>query len=254
MFDKARVKADFEKSAEKYDAHAQLQLQVAREVYARAGALFPDDAQVLDAGCGTGFIAGLASGNGWDVAQLDLAFDMCLHAREKGAVVNGDIDVLPFTDAQFDGVTSSLVFQWISDPAAAFAELRRVLRPGGHLALSTFGPETLRELKTVFERIDDHGHITQFLTGEALMEAAKRAGLQDISLHSEIVTQHFPDARVLMKKITVIGASNKNPDRRRTLTSKALFDKLEQIYQLLYTAPDGLPATWEILYLTAKRA
>jgi demethylmenaquinone methyltransferase/2-methoxy-6-polyprenyl-1,4-benzoquinol methylase len=95
--------------------------------------------RVLDAACGTGdlAIAALKAGAG-DVVGVDFAERMLERARRKEARiawVRADILALPFADATFDAATVGFGVRNVADLDVALRELRRVLRPGGRLAI-----------------------------------------------------------------------------------------------------------------------
>ncbi|HVC86506.1 MAG TPA: ubiquinone/menaquinone biosynthesis methyltransferase [Gaiellaceae bacterium] len=99
--------------------------------------------RVLDGACGTGdlALADLKAGAG-TVTGLDFSEAMLARARRKTALrddaldwVHGDLLALPFADATFDSATVGFGVRNVSDLELALAELRRVLRPGGRLAI-----------------------------------------------------------------------------------------------------------------------
>jgi demethylmenaquinone methyltransferase/2-methoxy-6-polyprenyl-1,4-benzoquinol methylase len=107
-----------------------------RRLTARA-VVSPGD-RVLDACCGTGDLALAAEAEGGRVTGLDFSSRMLERARRKSAViewVQGDLLELPFGDASFDVVTVGFGVRHAEDLDAALRELRRVLRPGGRLAV-----------------------------------------------------------------------------------------------------------------------
>jgi SAM-dependent methyltransferase len=101
--------------------------------------------RILDAGCGSGSLAAALRDRGAIMTGVDrstgllalararLGPDVPLHAADLGAP-------LPFPEAAFDGVVASLVLHYLRDWAATLRELRRVLRPGGRLIISTHHP------------------------------------------------------------------------------------------------------------------
>lgn len=94
--------------------------------------------QVLDACCGTGDLAVAAEREGGIVTGLDFSAEMLQRARRKSetvAWVQGDLLDLPFEDASFDVATVGFGVRNVADLAAGLRELRRVLRPGGRLAI-----------------------------------------------------------------------------------------------------------------------
>lgn len=104
-----------------------------------------DGYRVLDAGCGSGLLASALRTKGAQVTGFDASPAMVDLARERlgeGTAIHlADLaERLPFEDAAFDDVVSSLVLHYLPDWAAPLAEMRRVLRPGGRLLLSVNHP------------------------------------------------------------------------------------------------------------------
>jgi demethylmenaquinone methyltransferase/2-methoxy-6-polyprenyl-1,4-benzoquinol methylase len=94
--------------------------------------------RVLDACCGTGDLAVAAERKGAVVTGLDFSTAMLERARRKSNTVEwieGDLLALPFEDETFDAATVGFGVRNVADLDAAVAELRRVLRPGGRLAI-----------------------------------------------------------------------------------------------------------------------
>jgi SAM-dependent methyltransferase len=127
-----------------YDSHARrLFGSFYRGIAADVAATAPPRARVLEVGCGPGHLSmDLARNHGLGVTGLDLDPAMIERARwnagrgahtlEPGpAFVLGDVAALPFDDASFDLVVSTLSMHHWSEPAAGLAEIARVLRPGG---------------------------------------------------------------------------------------------------------------------------
>jgi SAM-dependent methyltransferase len=109
--------------------------------------------RLLDAGCGAGMAAMRAASLGATVAGIDAAALLLDIARERvpmGDFRTGDLEDLPFADASFDVVTGFNAFQFAGDPVAALSEARRVTRPGGIVAVMTWGrPEGMEAAAVV---------------------------------------------------------------------------------------------------------
>ena len=94
--------------------------------------------RVLDACCGTGDLAVAAEREGGRVTGLDFSSQMLARARRKSTTIDwlqGDLLALPFADASFDAATVGFGVRNVGDLELALRELRRVLRPGGRLAI-----------------------------------------------------------------------------------------------------------------------
>jgi sarcosine/dimethylglycine N-methyltransferase len=140
--------------------------------------------QVLDAGTGIGGTARfLAAQRGCQVTAVDLTREYCETAEwlnsltglaEKIIVQQGDVTSLPFPDAVFDVVISQHVQMNVPDKAALYAEARRVLRPGGRLALWDATAGTPGELTYPLPWADqpDRSHLVPAAELRAAVEAA----------------------------------------------------------------------------------
>ena len=158
---------------------------------------------------------------------------------------------LPFPDRSMDVVYSNLCLQWCDTPRALFAEFARVLKPGGFLAASSFGPDTLSELRAAWATADDaRAHVGRFLDLHDLGDAALAAGLKDPVLDSDRITKHYPEVRTLLVDLKGLGATNADLDRARGLTGKTRFKAMLDAYET--RRRDGrIPATWEVVTLHA---
>ena len=112
--------------------------------------------RLLDAGCGAGLALRKAADRGATVAGLDATAALLAVAAERvpGADLRvGDIDALPFEDGAFDVVTAFNAVQYAVDPARAVAELARVCRPGGRVAIGVWGDPERCETEALFARL-----------------------------------------------------------------------------------------------------
>ena len=269
VFDPRHIRRAFSRSAGSYDAAAQLQHAVEGWLlesldYFDLDERRPAEARmprtVLDLGCGPGRAA-RAMQERWPKAQvlaLDLALPMLrthpqpqgLLARLRGRTplrVCADARALPLAEHSVDLVFSSLCVQWIEDLPALFAGLRRVLRPGGLLLVSTFGPDTLHELRTAFAEADAAPHVSPFASIAQFGDALVASGFRDPVLDRDTLRTHYPDLAALMRELRAIGATNALASRRRSLTGRARFAAAEAAYAGWRDADGRLPATWEII-------
>ena len=160
-----------------------------------------------------------------------------------------DAERLPLANGSADLVISNLMLQWC-DPDAVFAEFRRVLAPQGLLTFSTFGPDTLRELRRAWAEVDSHTHVHQFIDMHDIGDALVRGGFASPVLDVERYTLTYPDVRRVAADLKATGAHNATMGRARGLTGRRQFAAVETAYEAL--REDGrLPATYEVVFAHA---
>ncbi len=252
--DKASARRSFERAADRYDEAAVLQREVATRLLERLDLVRLSPQRILDLGSGTGYcIDGLlARYRKAEVVALDIALPMLRHARRRGRwlrrprCVCADAERLPFADDSFDLVFSNLMMQWCVDLDATFAELRRVIRPGGLLLFSSFGPDTLKELRAAWGEVDGYAHVNTFLDMHDVGDALLRARFADPVMDVERLILTYRDVRKLMRELKQIGAHNVTAGRPRGLTGRHRLQRLVEAYERF--RHDGLlPATYEIV-------
>ena len=270
LFDSRQVRRAFSRSAASYAAAAQLQHQVEARLLESLDYL--DDPalkrappqRVLDLGCGTG-TAAAAMQKRWPKAQvlaMDLALPMLQQAKRGASrwdtspwnlfartpqAVCADARALPLADGSVDVLFSNLCLQWIDDLDAVLAGFRRALKPQGLLLVSTFGPETLWELRDAFAHADDRPHVSPFGDIAGFGDALVRAGFHQPVIDREVDITHYPDLPSLMHELRAIGATNALHSRRHTLTGRARFSAAANAYDGMRNADGLLPATWETI-------
>lgn len=113
--------------------------------------------QILDVGCGLGYIAAAAAARGAVPVGLDAAPGMIAEARRRHPQIEfeeGDAEGLPFEDGTFDAVVGGCVLNHLPRPDRALAEFVRVLRPGASAAATVWDrPERMRLIGVVAEAI-----------------------------------------------------------------------------------------------------
>ena len=265
--DKAWVRRSFEAAAAGYDAAAVLQREICQRMSGRLEYIKLDPQTILDAGSGTGnAIPGLAERfPRARVVALDLALSMVRRAQARqswwrsmlgrGGVsaVCGDIESLPLAAAGVELVWSNLALQWVNEPARVFGEFHRALRPGGLLMFSTFGPDTLKELRAAYAGTDGRTHVHRFIDMHDLGDMLVNAGFADPVMDMEYVTLTYVTVRDLMRDLKTIGAVNAARDRPAGLSGKALLAAVERHYET-QRREGKLPATFEVVYGHAWKA
>lgn len=253
--DDREIRRAFTRAAPGYDEAAFLQREVTDRLLGRLDLIRIEPARILDLGCGTGRACEALKQRHRkaQVVGVDLAQAMARRARRRSrwmrpvAAVCSDARRLPLAANSFDLVFSSLMLQWVADRRACFDELRRVMRPGGVLLFTTFGPDTLAELKESWAAANGRPHVHDFDDMHHLGDELVQAGFSDPVMDMETLTVTYPDARRLMRDLKAIGAHNASANRARGLTGRRRFQRVLDSYEHYRT--DGvLPATWEVVY------
>lgn len=266
-FDQQRVRRAFDRAAENYQQFAVLQTEVCNRLLEKLEVVKLSPRLILDAGTGTGVaIPTLFSRyRKAQVVTLDLSENMLLKANQHGNLLRspqavcGDLEKLPFADDSFDLVFCSLSMQWCNDLNAALLEAKRVLKPGGLYVFTTFGPDTLKELRHSWSKVDDNNHVNQFIDMHDIGDALLQDGFAEPVMEAEILTVTYDSVDSLMHDLKAIGAnvtSNNQPrtievgldeGARKGLRGKSMLQAVRHGYEK-FRRNNVLPATYEIIY------
>ncbi len=254
--DKTIIRKFADRAAKSYDLAAILQNEVRSRLLQRLAWIRHHPATIADLGCGTGgAIRELQrSYPRARVVGLDLSMAMLDEARKryrawsKRRLVGGDLERLPFADASFDLVFSSLALPWCNDFAAALREFARIARPGALLLFSSYGPDTLRELAAAWQVHDALPHVHRFADMHDVGDAMLAAGLDQPVVDAETLRVEYDDLRRLLDDLRLAGASNADLGRRRGLTTPAQLERLEQAYREHGQLGGKFIASYEIVY------
>ena len=256
MPDKNATRQYFEKLASNYDAAAFLQLEIAKRMGERLDYIKHQPKVVLDAGCGTGFITKdlLKRYPKSQVIALDIALNMTRKTKALGGwlrkpkLICADAEAMPLKPESVDLVVSNLMIQRSNDLNKMFADFHSVLAPNGLLLFSTFGPDTLKEMKESWASVDETLHTNAFVDMHEIGDALLKAGFINPVTDMELITMTYSNVGQLMKDIKQIGASNTESNSSKGLMGKQKLKAFEQAYEQFKTADGLYPASWEIIY------
>lgn len=257
--DKRWIRAAFDRAAAGYEAAAVLQREVRQRLLERLELIRLQPETVLDAGAGTGEMS-VELGRryaGARILSLDIAPAMLKLARQKAPrfarwrgkrwFVCADAERLPLAERCVDMVVSNLMLQWCDDLDAVLAGFQRVLRPGGLLMFTTFGPDTLKELRASWSGVDDYSHVHAFIDMHDIGDALLRCGFSEPVMDREDITLTYEDATSLMRDLKTLGAHNLTGGRPRGLTGRRRLARVLEGYEA-FRSDGRLPATYEVLY------
>lgn len=265
--DKRQVRRSFSRAAADYDAAAILQREVCSRMLERLDYVKLKPSRVLDVGSGTGWGTRQLAQRYPDaqLVALDIAIGMLQNARghsgwwrklfggAKQGYVCADVEALPLAPNSVELVWSNLALQWCNDLPATFAGLSRVLKTDGLLMFSTFGPDTLKELRQAFHGVDAHNHLNRFTDMHDIGDMLMHNGFAEPVMEMECLTLTYDDVRGVLHDLKQIGAHNATGGRGQGLMGKRAWAGLLDNYERLRR--DGkLPATYEVVYGHAWKA
>lgn len=228
--------------------------------------------RVLDVACGTGIVARHAAsrvGTSGSVVGLDINEGMLAVAEETAADIQpsiewrqGDATELPFSDERFDVVCCQQSLQFFDDPTAAVGEMRRVLTPGGRVALSVWRPLDYQPayvvLADALERHigDEAGAMMRSpfpeWDGDYLRTLASDAGFDNASITIEIGSVRYPSVEEFVRRET---ASSPLAEPIAAVEREVRDELIQEVENALhaYIDDEGIVAPMESHVVTADR-
>lgn len=252
--DKTDIGRSFSRAAASYDDAAMLQRRIADHLIN----LLPKtkNAPLMDLGCGTGYsLPALREylGEG-ELLAADLAPGMLVYAKDRhlntaNGWLCGDAEDLPLADNSVGLIFSSLALQWCENLPAVYAEIERVLKPGGSAVIATLGPDTLYELRESWRQVDAYSHVNEFSERAEIQSAIQNSGLRVEEWQEHIELMEYEQLSGLTRELKNIGAHNVNSGRPNGLTSRARIKALASGYEKFRGQNGLLPATYQVWYL-----
>src|SRR5882762_6534404 len=169
--DPAQVRRAFERAAAAGGDAAVLHREVERRMFERLDYIRLRPHRVLDSGCGVG-----------------RGLKLLRRRYPEADFLGADFARLPLRAASVDMVWSNLALAWAGDPLAALREVHRVLIAGGLLMFSSYGPDTLKELKAAFGADSAARHVHSFIDMHDLGDMLVASGFAAPVMDMEVIT------------------------------------------------------------------
>ena len=263
LVDARQVRRNFARAAAGYDAVAVLQREIASRMLERLDYVKIEPRCVIDLGCGTGgSLAALGeryprSGIlGVDASEAMLRVGNRQRSRLRwmlpflrgpraASLLAANAQALPLKAGTAGLVWSNLMLHWLPDPLAVFREAHRVLETGGLLMFSTFGPDTLKELRACFS--DGHEHTQRFVDMHDYGDMLLECGFSDPVMDAERLTMTYPSLDGLFRELRQNGAACAMPGRRRGLMGHREWQDMCDAYEKL-RSEGRLPVSFEVVH------
>ena len=264
------VRRQFDARAARFADHDALVRESGNRLIERLAVLRHAPARILDLGCGAGRSRAALQARfpeaqvfGADLSEAMLRADpersggggsgglrrwRALLTRRAGPppwAVCADAGRLPWPDESIDLVFSNLMLPWHPAPHEVIAEISRVLRPGGLVLFSAYGPDTLRELRAACVRAGMAARPMPYVDMHDFGDMLVTAGFETPVTESETLRLTFAGADALLTEVRALGA-NPRADRARGLPSGRVARALHAELDALRDAEGRIALTFEI--------
>ncbi|MFP6776118.1 MAG: malonyl-ACP O-methyltransferase BioC [PS1 clade bacterium] len=241
------VRDTFNKSANRYNRHALVQSEIAERTEQKLDYITPNTGTILDLGSGTGLMTEKI------VSRFPESRIICLDFAQKSLIKNNsslkicaDANKIPLADNSIDIVVSNLMMQWCTDLDNVFKECYRVLNSDGLFLFSTFGPDTLKELKKSWSVVDDKVHVNTFTDMHDIGDILLDNYFQSPVMEMDTLKIQYQTVIDLLRDLKGIGAQTV-VERSKSLTGKDKFNAMIKMYET-YRMENKIPATYEVIY------
>jgi len=241
------VRSAFNKASNNYDDHAFLQKEIASRLDEKLNVISANSDAILDLGAGTGLLSNhlLKRFPDSKIIALDFAQNSLKNNQATNKIC-ANANHLPLANNSVDIVMSSLMMQWCPDLSQLFSEIHRVLKNDGLFLFSTFGPDTLKELKKSWSVVDDEAHVNKFTDMHDIGDQLLANGFLSPVMEMEKITLTYQTVTDLLSDLKAIGAQSVS-QRSKSLTGKDKFQLMIKMYES-YRTEGKLPATYEVVY------
>ncbi len=241
------IKTAFNKASANYNAHAFLQKEIGSRLAQKLRVISTNTEAILDLGSGTGLLTTQlqTSHPNAQIICLDFA-RLMLKKNPANHKICANAYALPLADNSVNMIASNLMIQWCPDLETLFYECHRVLKNDGLLLFSSFGTDTLKELKKSWSMVDDKPHVNTFMDMHDIGDQLLQSAFQSPVMEMETLTLTYQKVSDLLQDIKAIGAQTVD-NRSKSLTGKNKFQLMTKMYET-YRTQGKLPATYEVIY------
>ena len=243
----SKIRNTFNSASSNYNDNAFLQNEIANRLAEKLKVISIKPQTIIDLGSGTGFLSEKTAKIFPNSILVCVDFaQQSLLENSQNLKVCANAYELPFASNSVDFIVSNLMMQWCPDLTTLFNECFRILKPQGLFLFTTFGPDTLKELKRSWSVVDSSAHVNNFIDMHDIGDQMLQSGFQSPIMEMENITLTYEKVVDLMHDLKAIGAQNV-ANRSKALTGKTKFKKMIEMYEN-YREDGKLPATYEVIY------
>jgi len=252
---KLAIARNFSRAANTYDEVAILQQEIGLRLLDRLELINIKPRSILDIGAGTGFTTKSLTHKypeaqifNLDIAEGALSFGKQKRSSNTQHYICADAELCPIKSQSIDLIFSNCALHWFLNPEFIFKEMHRILKPEGLLFFSTFGPDTLIELRQSFALVDQKNHVNHFIDMHHIGDILLAIGLQDPVMDMELLTLTYKNLGGLIRDLKFSGENFVFAEEPQGLSSKTTLEKLHSAYENYRNKENLLPATFEVVY------
>ena len=250
LMDAIRIQKKFDRAARHYDTHAFVQEHINQQVIERLSLLKIAPKIIVDLGAGTGLLTPALRTlyPSADILSIDFAHGMLQQLRKKNHAsipICALAEYLPIKGQSVDLLVSSSMLQWCVSPQQVFQACHQVLSDGGYFLFSSYGPDTLCELRAAWQQVDTQVHVNQFIDMHYLGDWLKQSGFKDIVMDRDLLRIRYASVQQVLADIKGIGA-NYVKNGRKGLTTRSQLQKLYQAYPR--NTANKFTASFEVIF------
>jgi len=257
MIDKEYKRKVFDRHAKTYDEYSSLQNKISDNLFKKLDLIEVRPNIILDIGCRTGRNGEILKKKYQNIRLInyDFSINMLQEAKKqqhnplgsKSDFVCGDIEELSFSDNTFDVIWSTSSLQWCNNLSDIFKQAKSILKPGGLFIFSTFGPNTLFELRSVTKKISHYQKTNNFLDILSIKDKLNKNNFINPVIDSEEFCLTYKNINKLFLDLRKIGATSGFRSKKIGLTGKSFLKLISDGYQE-YSYDGIYPATYEAVY------
>lgn len=254
---KRQLAKRFDRASLSYDSYAEFQKIVLERLLTMLPLSMAN--AVLDLGTGTGQALGVLSEKltptccvALDLSQQMLAVaSVQCSSLQNAHYVCADAEQLPFQQASFDLVFSSLAMQWCLAPKDLFDELYRVTKPGGYVVFSTLLEGSMPEISQAWLGLDDKKHVHQYMAAESLFDCVKAGNFNVLSSDCSDVSMWFDSPEGAIYSLKKVGASLISSDVSNALPPSKWKHFLNEYEK--QRGDLGIPLSYQVAFVVAQK-
>jgi len=266
--DKKRLVWQRDRSASTFDQYATIPKQMAHRLIRDLNRQVPKARRILELGSGTGYLTGLLLKQypKAEVVAIDWSENMVrlaaqtLPPSDRVLFLVGDVEKTDFGQyAPFDLIVSNGTLHWLESPRLSLRRWMELLKGGGWVYATMYGPETFQELRQLYQSVEkgmgisSHEHFLHLRSATGWEELFQEANGTDVTTREVWIRTEFPDCRAFLQSVKAMGDSYSASPHNLVLQRRLLLEVMRK-YNLAYRARKGIYATYHLIELKAKKA